>query len=177
MRRGVRTFASAITIETERLQLTPLRVGDFEEMADVLDDARLHEFIGGRPLTREELRHRYHALVAGPSDPSEVWLNWIVRLLPEGSAVGAVQATVTSAGDERLTADVAWVIGIAWQGRGFGSEAARALVDWLRGQGVEDIVASIHPNHHASGAITGMTCNACDLARRPESQRDRSTWR
>jgi RimJ/RimL family protein N-acetyltransferase len=141
----VSIFTSAITIETERLRLTTLQIGDYEEMADVLGDERLHEFIGGRPLTREELRDRYRALVAGPSDPSEVWLNWTERLLPERTAVGTVQATVTSAGDGRFTADMAWVMGIAWQGRGIGSDAARALVDWLRGRGVENIAACIHP--------------------------------
>lgn len=153
MRRGVTAFGPATAIETERLRLTALQIGDFEEMVEVLGDERLHEFIGGRPLTREQLRDRYRALVAGPSDPSEVWLNWIVRLLPERTAVGTVQATVTSAGDGRPTADVAWVMGIAWQGRGIGSEAARVLVDWLRGHGVEDIAACIHPDHHASGAV------------------------
>lgn len=45
-------------IATERLRLKALRIGDFEEMADVLGDVRLHEFMGGRPLTREELRDR-----------------------------------------------------------------------------------------------------------------------
>lgn len=153
MRSDVTTFGPAKTIESVRLRLTPLQIGDFEEMADVLGDERLHEFIGGRPLTREELQDRYRALVAGPSEPSEGWLNWVVRLLPEGTAVGTVQATVTGAGDGRLTADVAWVMGIPWQGRAIGSEAAGALVDWLRGHGVEDIVASIHPDHHASESV------------------------
>jgi RimJ/RimL family protein N-acetyltransferase len=153
VRRGLTAFAPATTIETERLRLTALRIGDFEEMAAVVGDVRLHDFMGGRPLTREELRDRYRALVAGPSDRAEVWLNWIVRLLPEETAVGTVQATITSTGEGRLTADVAWVIGVAWQRRGIGSEAAGALVEWLRGRGVEEISACIHPDHDASATV------------------------
>lgn len=58
VRRALTAFAPAAMIATERLRLKALRIGDFEEMADVLGDVRLHEFMGGRPLTREELRDR-----------------------------------------------------------------------------------------------------------------------
>lgn len=139
------------TITTPRLSLTPLRPEDAYEMAAVLDDARLHKFIGGRPATLAELCDRYAELVAGSREPSEVWLNWIVR---RGGfeAIGTVQATVTTRRGRR-TAHVAWIIGIAWQNHGFASEAARALVDWLRGRGVEDIRAHIHPDHRASELV------------------------
>jgi RimJ/RimL family protein N-acetyltransferase len=45
------------------------------------------------------------------------------------------------------------VIGVRWQSQGIGSEAARALVEWLRGNGVEEITACIHPDHHASAGV------------------------
>jgi RimJ/RimL family protein N-acetyltransferase len=67
-------------------------------------------------------------------------------------AVGTVQATVSSEND-RLTAHVAWVIGVTWQGQGIASEAARTLVDWLRQQDVHDIAAHIHPSHRASERV------------------------
>jgi len=40
-----------------------------------------------------------------------------------------------------------------WQKQGFASEAARALVDWLRERGVDNVVAYIHPDHHASEVV------------------------
>jgi RimJ/RimL family protein N-acetyltransferase len=150
-------------IETERVSLVPLEVEDAEEMAAVLGDERLHEFIGGRPLTLDELRGQYTRLVAGSSDPDEVWLNWIVRRRTDSQPVGTVQATVTDGGQ---AAHVAWVIGAEWQGRGFGSEAARALVDWLRNRGVLDVVAHIHPAHEASAAVAtraGLTPTADEV--------------
>ena len=73
------TTRSREVIETRRLRLVPLSVEDAEEMAGLLDDARLHEFIGGRPATVAELRDRYTRLAADSPDPHETWLNWIVR--------------------------------------------------------------------------------------------------
>lgn len=138
-------------ILTARLALLPLTPRDAAEMVDVLGDARLHKFIGGRPATLPELAARYRRLAIGrSSDGAEAWHNWVVRTHPAREAVGTVQATVT---DDGRTAAIAWVIGVSWQGRGFGSEAARALVEWLRRRGVETIEAHVHPGHVASETV------------------------
>jgi RimJ/RimL family protein N-acetyltransferase len=139
-----------VTITTERLRLDPLQVEDADEMVAVLDDERLHEFTGGRPATLAELRTHYGRLLAGSPNTEEVWLNRIVRRGRDSQAVGTVQATLRDGGE---TALVAWVIGLEWQKQGFASEAARALVDWLREQGVHQFVARIHPAHVASGEV------------------------
>jgi RimJ/RimL family protein N-acetyltransferase len=128
----------------------PLRAGDAEEMAAVLGDERLHEFIGGSPPTLAELQDRYAALAAGSPDLNVIWLNWIVRRLADSQALGTVQATLEDGGRR---AHVAWVIGIDYQNQGFASEAAGAVVDWLRGQGISEIVAHIHPDHEASAIV------------------------
>jgi RimJ/RimL family protein N-acetyltransferase len=140
------------TIITERLSLVALQVEDAEEMAGVLGDRRLHEFIGGQPATIDGLRDRYARFAAGSPDPDEVWLNWIVRRRSDAQPIGTVQATLTTSGGQS-TANVAWVIGVDWQKRGFGSEAARALIDWLWQQGADNVVAHIHPDHQASAAV------------------------
>lgn len=142
----------AATIWTPRLRLVPLRSDDAEEMASVLGDDRLHEFIGGHPLKAAELRDRYTRLSAGAPGPGETWLNWIVRGREDLAAVGTVQATLTTRNGRR-TAHVAWVIGVDFQGRGFASEAAEALVEWLWGEGMDDVVAHIHPDHRASELV------------------------
>jgi RimJ/RimL family protein N-acetyltransferase len=143
---------ASVTIVTPRLGLVPLRVEDADEMAGVLADERLHEFVGGRPVTAAELRERYAGLVAGSRDRRELWLNWIVRRRSDGRAIGTVQATLFRKGGE-TTGNVAWVVGVEWQGQGFASEAARALVEWLRKQGVGTVVAHVHPDHRASAAV------------------------
>jgi 3-carboxy-cis,cis-muconate cycloisomerase len=150
--REARRVGPEDTIGTERLVLAPLRPEDADELAEVLADPRLHEFIGGRPATPEELRARYAAMVAGPGRPGEQWRNWTVRRRGDLQAVGTVQATLTG-GEEGWTAVVAWVVGVPWQGRGYASEAARALVGWLGGRGVAGIQAHIHPDHLASARV------------------------
>jgi RimJ/RimL family protein N-acetyltransferase len=52
-----------------------------------------------------------------------------------------------------LTAEVAWVIGMGWQGRGYAAEAAAGLVGWLLGHGATVITACIHPDHHRSAGV------------------------
>lgn len=122
-------------------------------MAPLLDDVGLHTFIGGAPATRGELKGRYIRQVVGRSpDGSQRWLNWVVRRRDSGQAVGTTQATV-SEHDAGLTAAVAWVIGASQQRQGYAQEAAKVMVRWLRHQGVEVVVAHVHPQHQASIAV------------------------
>ncbi len=126
-------------LTTARLLLSPLRVADAPEMVPLLSDARMYEFTGGRPPTLDELTDRYERLAGGrSSDGSELWFNWIVRLRDGAVPVGVVQATVAH---DATTADVAWEIGVEWQGRGFAGEAAVELVRWLTTEDVAQISA------------------------------------
>ena len=140
------------TITTDRLVLTPLRRADADAMVEVLDDEKLHEFIGGHPASHADLRRRYGQLAAGSADPDHIWLNWIVRRGVDQQPIGTVQATVTRLGNG-WAATIAWVIGVPWQAQGFATEATQALVSWLHRQGTNVITANIHPDHHASAMV------------------------
>jgi RimJ/RimL family protein N-acetyltransferase len=147
------SWPAAQQIHTARLRLEPLRIEHAEEMAARLDDPGLHEFIGDRPATVDELRARYARQVVGHSaDAGEGWLNWIIRLDDTGEPAGTVQATVRRTGPH-LCADVAWVVASPHQGKGIASEASIAMVEWLRDHGVSEIVALIHPDHTASSNV------------------------
>lgn len=142
----------ASEIESERLTLTPLGPGGAEEMVGVLADERLYEFTGGEPEDAAQLRERFERLAAGSGRDDETWLNWVVRRRSDDRPVGTVQATIERRDGER-TAWVAWVVGVPWQGQGFATEAARALVAWLREQGVWDVAAAVAPGHVASERV------------------------
>jgi RimJ/RimL family protein N-acetyltransferase len=119
-------------------------------MAPLLNDPALHRYIGGRPPTRGELRARYRRQSAGRSpDGREAWLNWVVRHRASARAVGIVQATLRRDG-EHVTAELAWVIASRYQHRGCASEAALGMATWLSRQGVQRLVAHVHPEHQAS---------------------------
>jgi RimJ/RimL family protein N-acetyltransferase len=121
-------------------------------MAPVLVDERLYTFIGGPLESLDEVRARYKRLAAGSVKPDEVWLNWTARRRSDSQLVGAMQATLRR-GQVGWRADIAWLIGVPWQNQGLASEAAAALVEWLRSRGVEDIRANIRPEHAASEAV------------------------
>ena len=146
----------ASPLQTERLALEPLRVHHAEEMAPLLDDARLFAFTGGRPATLAKLRARYALQATGRSpDGVERWLNWIARRHQDGLAVGFVQASVSEdpPPPAPVTAVLAWVVGVRFQGCGYAREAAGAAVGWLAATGVQRFVAYIHPEHEASMAV------------------------
>ncbi|GAB3930128.1 GNAT family N-acetyltransferase [Kribbella albertanoniae] len=135
----------ATAFSTSRLTLLPLAPLYAEEMAGVLADPALYAFTGGEPPTVDALRARYERQLAGSGRADEHWLNWVIQAGDE--LIGFVQSTVTGS-----TAEVAWVIGSAWQGHGYAKEAALGLVDWLKAQELR-IVCHIHPDHSASAAV------------------------
>lgn len=102
----------------------------------------------------------------------ESWCNWVIRLREADCPVGTVQATVT--GDERgAVAEVAWVVGAPWQGRGIAMEAARGLVAWLGRLPAHTMVAHVHPAHVASAAVAA----AAGLAPTERSEEGEVEWR
>jgi len=84
---------------TERLDLEPLAVAHAAELAPLLDDAALHEFTGGAPLSAAALAARYAHLAARRS-PGGCQLrgNWVIRVRATGVAAGTVQATLPAVG-------------------------------------------------------------------------------
>jgi RimJ/RimL family protein N-acetyltransferase len=131
--------------------LAPLTVADAEEMAGVLSGEKLYRFTGGHPPTLNELRDTYARQVIGHSpDGRQEWRNWIIRRSQDAVAVGYVQATIVH---DSSQAEIAWVVGLQWQGRGYATEAAKALVSWLDERGMAVIEAHVHPDNEASAAV------------------------
>ncbi|MFU8876039.1 GNAT family N-acetyltransferase [Micromonospora sp. SL4-19] len=169
--RSVSTIA-AQTITTRRLDLLPLLVEHAEEMVTVLSDPALHTFTGGTPDTQQALRSRYQRMTAGCPDPAVSWLNWVIRLRDEDCLTGTVQATINPSGHGPI-AEIAWVVGTPWQGRGIATEAAHGLVDWLSQQPIPTIIAHIHPGHQASAAVAA----AAGLSASDEWHEGEIRWR
>jgi RimJ/RimL family protein N-acetyltransferase len=136
-----------------RVLLEPLAVAHAEELVGVLADPALYAVTGGEPPSLDRLRERYRAQLAGPAEPGERWHNWVVRLRDgdsTGPAIGYVQATVTGHG---RVAELAWVVGVPWQGNGYAAEAAAATAEALRADGVTELQAHVAPGHAASEAV------------------------
>jgi RimJ/RimL family protein N-acetyltransferase len=139
-------------LDCARLVLDPLDVRDAGDMVGVLADPTLYAHTGGEPPDLVTLQERYARQARGRSpDGSELWLNWIARTRGTGRAVGYVQVTYDV---DRGTADLAWVIGTEHQRRGYATEAAGAVVDWLAAhQCVRRVTAHIAAANQPSQAV------------------------
>ena len=142
-------------IDTPELVLLPLRVEHAAEMQLVLADESLGAFTGDSPPTLPELEARYRRQVAGRSvDENEQWMNWVIVEPTSNRLVGYVQATIQASTNlGSAVAELAWVIGVPWQGRGYATSAAAAVCRWLRAEGVADFAANIHPSNVASERV------------------------
>lgn len=128
-------------------------MGHAAELAPLLDDASLHTFTGGAPLSAAALADRYARLAARRSPGGDqLWGNWVLRIRATGAVAGTVQATLPAGGPAAGPAEVAWVVVRAAQGRGYAGEAARSLVAVLQQAGWT-VIAHIHPGHLASQRV------------------------
>lgn len=144
-------------------------------MVDLLGDRLLYAYFDDEASpTLDELRLRYARQSAGGSpDGRETWHNWILRIRETGEVAGFVQATIgatsgsSTAGadtvetpfDGASSAELAWVVGTAYQRRGYATEAVAAVAsavrgpDSLTGDDVELVHAHIAPGNVASQAV------------------------
>jgi RimJ/RimL family protein N-acetyltransferase len=138
-------------LETPRLDLVPMVVADAKPLFELLKEPSLYTFIGASPpdnLSELAARIERWERRRSPSG-DELWLNWTLRLRTDGKVVGYVQSTITN-----RSAELAWVIGSPWQGRGYATEAAFGLVKWIRDHfPLDDLRANIHQDHTASQVI------------------------
>lgn len=139
-------------LETDRLVLEPLIPRHADEMFAPLQDVRLYEFIPqDPPLSVAALRERYGRLARGRSpEGDETWLNWAARERQTNAIVGTFQATVYLNG----TADIAYIVFVGAQRRGFAAEGYAAMIRHLeRDLGVRIAGADIDTRNSASIAL------------------------
>ena len=108
----------------------------------------------------------------GATDTERRWLNWVVRERASGVAVGGMQGEVT-AGADGLEGELAWIVGVEHQGRGYAREAAAAVAAWMHGAGDLRLFADIHPEHAASMAVA----RSLDLHQTDEIVHGELRWR
>jgi RimJ/RimL family protein N-acetyltransferase len=131
-------------VHTERLNLTPLGPEAIEALlagdgvlAERLTGARFREpapppyMAESFPVVRDRLRA--HPAEAG-------WWNWLIVARDSGEAVGSVAFGGPVSADGAVL--VGYAIYTAYEGRGYATEAVRALVAWAFGQdGVREVRA------------------------------------
>jgi RimJ/RimL family protein N-acetyltransferase len=131
--------------QSERLTFAHLRQEHADEVEHALCEPSVYEFIDGSCPDLSDLRSAFQRMEAGaPADRSpEKWLNFLVRLRHSGEAIGRVEATVIED-----YAEIAYLLGPVYWGRGFGTEAVMWLHQHLsEGFGVAKFWATVQPRN------------------------------
>jgi RimJ/RimL family protein N-acetyltransferase len=145
-------FDSAVqipVIETARLKLRGHRLDDFIPCAAMWADPTVTRHIGGKPFTEEEswsrlLRYAGHWAMLG-------FGYWVV----EEKAVGGFAGEIGFADYKRIlepslkdVPEIGWALTTQAQGRGYATEAARAVIAWGDAHlGCSRTACIIHPEN------------------------------
>lgn len=129
---------------------SPLVERDIEELAAVLHNEAVYQFIGGLP-SRTEFDLWLRRAAAGPPTESigEQWINVVVRLAETGQIIGRLEANLH---DE--LAEVAFLYSPKLWGCGYASKG----LNWMHEQlhqhpSVRSLWATAHPENHRSAAL------------------------
>lgn len=137
-----------LRIRTLRLTLEPILVSHATEMATLLKDAELYEFIPQDPpeLTKLEKTYEFWSKRISPAG-DELWLNWVARLNESGEVIGHFQAGVK----EGTESNLGYTVGLKYQRRGFASEALQGILSFLKAEmGLTCVKAWIDTRNTAS---------------------------
>jgi len=118
-------------LETERLRLRGHRLDDFANCAAMWADPLVIRYIGGKPLSEEEawtrfLRYAGHWWLLG-------FGYWVAEEKATGNFVGEIGfADYRRAIEPSLKGvpEIGWVLALGAHGKGFATEAVRAVVKW-----------------------------------------------
>jgi RimJ/RimL family protein N-acetyltransferase len=125
------SVAEVPVLETERLKLRGHRLDDFADCAAMWADAAVTRFIGGKPLSDEEawtkfLRYAGHWALLG-------FGYWVAEEKATGKFVGELGFADYKREIEpslKGTPEIGWVLAAAFHGKGYATEAVRAVVEW-----------------------------------------------
>jgi RimJ/RimL family protein N-acetyltransferase len=134
---------------TDRLTIEPLG----HEHADGLFAALAHPevslYLSAPDVTTLEALHaRIDRLALGSPHAGETWLNAAIRRSDDGAIIGRLEASVHDS-----WAELAYLVGPAYQRRGYGREAVRWLIAELRSRGVVELWAAVQPGNTRSLAL------------------------
>ncbi len=136
-------------LHTPRLRLAPQRPDHAEALYPLLLDARLYEHIPVEPpQSLDALRARLQRLSTRRApDGDELWLNWVLCDVRDGSYVGRVQATVRT----DVPAYLAYEVFPAYWRHGFATEGCIRMMQWLRDElQVSGFIAEVDSLNSAS---------------------------
>jgi RimJ/RimL family protein N-acetyltransferase len=159
-------FREAPLVETERLVLRGYRLEDFPHVVAAWADPEVVRHIGGRPSTEEETWARFLRNIA--LWPMLGYGYWAAVEKSSGRFVGDVGLADFKREIEpslKGVPEIGWVLARWSHGRGYATEAARAVLQWLeRTLGPQRTVCIIDEANRASVRVAEK-CGYREFAR------------
>jgi RimJ/RimL family protein N-acetyltransferase len=116
-------------LRTERLELRPHDAGDLEAFHAIRSNPEVARYLYNEPLSLDEARAKLDLRIGARALAAENdWLPAAIVERASGVMVGDVGLNWRSV--EHRTGEIGFTVDPAYQGRGYATEAARALLDW-----------------------------------------------
>lgn len=135
------------------LRYEPLTAAHAPALFPVLSSSVVWTYVADSDeRTLDEMVARYARTERGPGPdrPTERWVNFALRL-PDGTCCGRIEATVHEAGSPAPWAEIAYLLGPAFWGRGLAQEAVAWLLTHLEEQHqVYEVWAAVQPDNARS---------------------------
>ncbi len=143
-------FAPDWPIRTDRLVLRPFHDDDFDVLCEIQADAGVARWLYNEPRTRPQVAELLTVKIAGASiqAPGE-WLCAAVESSETHELVGDVDLLWAS--ELHRSGELGFIIHPEQHGKGYATEAARALLDWAFGElGLHRVVGRAEARNNGS---------------------------
>jgi RimJ/RimL family protein N-acetyltransferase len=139
-------------IQTERLTLRPFEPDDLAALHRINADEEVARYLYNGPRTLEEVTALLQRKIDGAALRAEGdWLSAAVVARESGAVVGDVGLHWVS--EEHRTAEVGFLFDPEHQGRGYATEAARALVGWAFAEDFHRVIGRTEARNAASARV------------------------
>lgn len=131
--------------ESKHLVYEPVTQKHAKELKGILCDPKVYAYMNEATPTFEQLSESFKSKEIGPLGyrSHEVWIDYIARKKDSREAIGRVEATVIE-----HRAEVAYIFGRSYWGKGYGSESLLWLQHLLRKEyGVREFWATVTPGN------------------------------
>ncbi|QRG70270.1 GNAT family N-acetyltransferase [Brevibacillus choshinensis] len=138
-------------ILSARLTFTKVTLDDWELIRSVYSNPTLMKHIGST-MSDEDIRKNFEKELAPWSMESTHWLTWIIREASTGTEVGLI--SICTRNREKPTAEVGFILQEAYTGKGYATEAIKAILDFAADTfGFQKFTAVCSEEHIASRRV------------------------
>lgn len=154
-----------LPIETSRLVLRSFQIEDVRAVHAYLSDPDVMRYVPEQPFTLEETERFVTGSASGPDGWVGLPDKLAILLKPSFRVIGHL--VFASFHGVFLTYEIGWVIHRRYQGQGYATEAAEAVLELgFREMSLHRVVATCDPRNTASWRVMeklGMRCEAHQL--------------